>query len=85
MNKNTIQVQYRYIIEMIYLNNKKNKTTNIKTECIKSIIIDHNYENNCMPIIYATMKLDKALVDDMIINVKKRIFEKFFKNEIFIF
>ena len=73
MNKNTIQVQYRYIIEMIYLNNKKNKTTNIKTECIKSIIIDHNYENNCMPIIYATMKLDKALVDDMIINVNTNL------------
>ena len=70
---NTIQVQYRYMIEMIYLNNKKNKTTNIKTECIKSIVIDHNYENNCMPIIYATMKLDKALVDDMIINVNTNL------------
>ena len=70
---NTIQVQYRYMIEMIYLNNKKNKTTNIKTECIKSIVIDHNYENNFMPIIYATMKLDKALVDDMIINVNTNL------------
>lgn len=60
--------QYRYTISMAYLDQKRGKSTNIKTECIKFIIIDHNYEENYMPIIYASMKLDKKLVDDMILN-----------------
>lgn len=73
MIKSSLQVQYKYMVEMIYLNIKKNKSTEIKTECIKSMVIDHNYEDNCMPIIYTTMKLDKALVDDMIINVNTNL------------
>lgn len=73
MIKSSLQVQYKYMVEMIYLNIKKNKSIEIKTECIKSMVIDHNYEDNCMPIIYTTMKLDKALVDDMIINVNTNL------------
>ena len=60
--------QYRYTISMAYLDQKRGKSTDIKTECIKFMIIDHNYEINCMPILYASMKLDKKLVDDMILN-----------------
>ena len=60
--------QYRYKIEMTYLDTVKNKPTKIRTECIKSIIIDRNYTDNSMPIIYASLKLDRALMDDMILN-----------------
>lgn len=60
--------QYRYTVSMAYLDQKRGKSTDIKTECIKFIVIDHNYEENYMPIVYASMKLDKKLVDDMILN-----------------
>ena len=68
-----IYTEYKYKFEMIYLDIVKNKNTTIKTECIKFVVIDHNYEENCMPIIYTTMKLDKALTDDMILNVNKNL------------
>lgn len=60
--------QYRYTVSMTYLDQKRNKSTDINTECIKFIIIDHNYEVNNMPIVYAGLNLDKKLVDDMILN-----------------
>ena len=60
--------EYRYRISMRYLNNKKHVTTPIKNECLKSLIIDHNYDVNCMPILYANLNLDRSLVDDMINN-----------------
>ena len=60
--------QYKYTISMAYLDQKRGKSTDIKNECIKFVIIDHNYEVNNMPIVYANMKLDKKLVDDMILN-----------------
>jgi len=59
---------YRYTIALQYLNVAKNISTDIKNECVKSLIIDHNYEVNCMPIVYVNLKLDKSLVDDMIKN-----------------
>ena len=61
-------VQYRYTVSMSYLDQKRNKYTDIKTECIKFIVIDHNYETNFMPIIFVNLSLDKKLVDDMILN-----------------
>lgn len=59
---------YKYTISMAYLDQKRGKSTEIKTECIKFIIIDHNYEDNFMPIIYASLRLDKKLVDSMVLN-----------------
>ena len=59
---------YKYKISMQYYNKNKNTTTDIKNESVKSVVIDHNYDINCMPIIYVNMKLDKSLVDDMIRN-----------------
>ncbi len=59
---------YRYTISLQYLNVKRNIATQIKNECLKSLIIDHNYDVNTMPILYANLKLDKSLVDDMIRN-----------------
>lgn len=62
------QTEYMYKISLRYVQVKKNKYVDIKNECLKSMIIDHNYEINNMPILYANMKLDKSLVDDMIKN-----------------
>ena len=69
MTKTKQYVQYKYKVEMTYIDSVKNRNTKIRTECIKSLIIDHNYDVNCMPILFATMDLDKALVDNMIINI----------------
>ena len=60
--------QYRYTIEMYYLDIVNNKNIQIKNECLKTLVIDNNYEVSCMPIIIASLKLDKALVDNMILN-----------------
>ena len=65
--------QYRYTVSMAYLDQKRGKSVNIRNECIKYIIIDHNYEENYMPIIYASLKLDKKLVDDMILNCNNNL------------
>lgn len=72
MNKRTYH-QYRYKVEMTYLNLDKNVDTSIKVECIKTIIADHNYDKNSMPILFTTLKLDKSLVDDMILNINKNL------------
>ena len=65
---------YKYNIRLTYLHTDKNIGTGIKNECLKSLIIDHNYDINCMPVMYANLKLDKALVDDMIMNQNKNLF-----------
>ena len=63
-----ISMQYRYTIEMYYLDTINEKNVEIKNECLKMLVIDHNFMQNCMPIIMASLKLDKSLVDDMIKN-----------------
>lgn len=73
MEDKRICVAYRYRIEMTYLNLVKNTSTRIKNEFLKTMIIDHNYDVNCMPVIYAILKLDKALVDDMILNINNNL------------
>ena len=70
---NKLYTQYKYKFEMIYIDNQKNINTTIRTECIKSIVIDNNYEENCMPILYAILRLDKSLLDDMILNINKNL------------
>lgn len=64
---------YKYKVEMKYINNVKHKTSDIPNECVKSIIIDHNFEDNCMPVLYANLQLDKSLVDDMIVNTNDNL------------
>lgn len=68
MTNKSRAAQYKYTVSMAYLDQKRGKSTDIKSECIKFIIIDHNYEDNYMPVIYASLKLDRKLVDDMILN-----------------
>ena len=62
---------FRYKIEMTYVDSKSNKTITFKNESLKSLIIDHNYDKNSMPIIYANIVLDRALIDNMILNIDK--------------
>ena len=67
----TIAYSYKYKIEMYYVNTINNTTSLIKNESLKSLIIDHNYDKNSMPIIYANIVLDRALIDNMILNIDK--------------
>ena len=65
---------YRYTITLDYLDIDKNKvTTRIKNESLKSLIIDHNYDANCMPVMYANLSLDRSLIDDMIKNQNRNL------------
>jgi hypothetical protein len=68
MPDKTRTAQYRYTISMAYLDQKRGKSIEIKNEYIKYLIIDHNYENNCMPVLYTNIVLDKKIIDDMILN-----------------
>ena len=58
MEKSNIS-SWRYKVEMAYLNTKKNISINIKNECVKSVIIDHNYENNCIDEQRINKEIDK--------------------------
>lgn len=66
--------KYRYKIEMIYLDIVNNSSYEILNECIKSVIIDSNYDINCMPTLFVNMNLDKSLIDNMIINMNTNLF-----------
>lgn len=76
--------EYEYYIELVYVDNRNNTTTNIDTQYIKSIMIDRDYDNNNMPIIYANVVLDRSLLDDMILYSQKNLiiirFSKSIKN-----
>lgn len=66
-------IRYKYNITMTYLNNEENTTTEISSEHIKQLLIDNDYDNNCMPTIYATLVLDKSFIDHMIKNINKNL------------
>ena len=66
-------IQYKYDISMTYLNNAEDKTTKIPSEYIKQLVIDNDYDNNCMPTLYATLVLDKSFIDNMIKNINKNL------------
>lgn len=63
---------YRYTIDLKYQGGGQD--TYINAEQIKEIIIDHNYDINCMPVIYAMFTADRKLVDDMIKNQNNAYF-----------
>ena len=64
---------WRYKIELTYLDKVNNKSTKIKNECLKSLIIDHNFSKNCMPVLYANLSLDRALIDNMISTINTNL------------
>ena len=72
MAKRTAQ-RFKYKFEMKYINYVKKVNTTIETEWIKTVIVDHNYDVNSMPVLFATLKLDRSLVDDMILNINRNL------------
>ena len=62
---------------MSYLDVKSSQETPIRVECIKSICIEHDYDNKNMPIMLMDLTLDKNLVDDIILNAKNNMFNIF--------
>lgn len=71
--KKSRAAQYRYTISMAYLDQRQGKSVDIKTESVKYIIIDHNYDVNCMPIVYISIGLDRKLLDDMILHCNSNL------------
>lgn len=63
--------RYKYSIELNYIKQKKNISERIRSEQIKSIIIDRDYLNNNLPVIFMNITLDKRVIDDMIKNYNK--------------
>lgn len=60
--------KYKYAVELRYIKQKERISQEIRTERIRSIIIDSDYKNNNLPVIFCTLTLDKKLIDDMIEN-----------------
>lgn len=71
-----ITYKYKYKVELFFVNYSKKKTITVEIdyEHIKSFTIDHNFESNNMPTIYMTLGLDKALIDDIILNCNTSLF-----------
>jgi len=69
INMSTINQSYRYKFEFIYVDNVNNINTTIRNECCKFIGTTHSYGVNIMPTMLVEFMLDKALLDNMIINM----------------
>lgn len=69
--------KYKYRVSMSYLDVASSTETTIRVECIRSIIIDRDYDNTNMPILMMNLRLDKNLVDDIILNAKDNLFNIF--------
>ena len=63
---------YNYNVSVTYTGGSNNYT--FRTENIKSLIIDHDYDNNCMPVLYMTLDIDRRIIDDMIQNQNNAYF-----------
>jgi hypothetical protein len=72
-DENLVYTQFRYKVEMTYIDTVNGENTEIITECIKFLVIDHNYDDHCMPILYANLSLDRKLLDDMILNINDNL------------
>lgn len=63
--------KYKYSVELRYIKQKERISQEIKTDKIRSIIIDRDFKNNNLPVIFMNITLDKKLIDDMIKNNDK--------------
>lgn len=61
--------KYCYTIKLQYLNAVKGTFRTFELYNIKYMIVDKDYDNLNMPIIYITLAIDKNLVDDICKNV----------------
>ena len=57
---------YRYTAELQYV--KGNTATTIDSKNIKNIVIDSNYDQLNMPLLFLSVAIDKNLLDDMVKN-----------------
>lgn len=64
---------YRYNIEMKYINVKKGTFRRIRGIHINWVMIDRDYDQYNMPIVYASIKVDSKVADDMILNYKSNL------------
>lgn len=62
--------QYKYNIQLRYIKQKERISQEISSIHIQSIIIDRDYINNNLPVIFMNISLDKKLIDHMIENSK---------------
>lgn len=62
---------YKYSIELSYIRQKERVSETIMPESIRSMVIDRDYANTNMPVIFMNVTLRRALIDDMIKNVTK--------------
>lgn len=62
---------YKYTMEMEYING--NTSIKIDPKMITNMVIDYDYDNLNMPVIYATLSLNKKFIDDMINNTTKAL------------
>ena len=61
---------FRYSISMTYIYNSKEHV--IDSSNIKNLIVDYDYDNRNMPILFITASIDKNVVDDMIVNSRTK-------------
>ena len=63
--------QYKYSVQLRYIKKKENISQEIKATKIRSIIVDRDYINNNLPVIFMNITLPKDLLDHMILNSQK--------------
>jgi hypothetical protein len=66
--------QYKYTMDIEYVDKVNNKNIPIMVESLQTLIIDRDYEKKNMPTMFATFNLDKNLVDNILINASKNLF-----------
>lgn len=69
--KKAVLNKYIYAIELVYINEKTNKSTDIMVEQIHNVIIDRNYDKYNMPMIFVNLALDIRTIDELVRNYKK--------------
>jgi len=65
----SIQQEYSYSVKLNYISGSV--STEIRSEQISQVLIDYDYDTKNMPIIYITAKMDKAIMDNMLLNDHK--------------
>ena len=63
---------YKYNISLQYRGGTKDR--DVKTQSIRNIVIDYNYDECVMPTIMANLRLEKKFVDDLIKNQNNAYF-----------
>ena len=57
---------YMYKLKFEFVPNNSSQSVEITNECIRAVVIDHNYDQHSMPIIYVMARIEKKLLDAMI-------------------